>query len=101
LKKSSKDFHTYLSLHEIDSNHSGFNESESSSLSIKSNELSRYEMVKIEDLLLLAYPEEDNLYLSRFRLVIGNINQSINIVVELYWHREENGSLEVITENTV
>ncbi|MAD91159.1 MAG: hypothetical protein CMQ54_00275 [Gammaproteobacteria bacterium] len=101
LNKSSKDIHTYLSLHRIDSDHSDFNESENSLFSIKSNELSKNKMVKIEDLLLLAYPEEDDLYLSRFRLVIGDFNQNINIVVELYWHRKENGSLEVIAENTV
>jgi hypothetical protein len=50
-------------------------------------------------LLLLAYPEEDGLYLSRFQTETVD-NQRLTVSrTRLYWRRDADGELRIIAED--
>jgi hypothetical protein len=56
--------------------------------------------VSISDMLLLGYPEEKELYLSRFRLGVTEGSNTIEVNKRLYWHRSESGALKIIAEDS-
>lgn len=55
--------------------------------------------VELAELLLLADPEEDGLFLSRFQLVITEASGTTVFTKRLYWRRSANGKLKVIAED--
>ena len=59
------------------------------------------ERVTVTDLLLLADPVEDGLYLSRFRLTVAEQDgREVNSIRRMYWRRSESGALKIIAEDS-
>jgi L,D-peptidoglycan transpeptidase YkuD (ErfK/YbiS/YcfS/YnhG family) len=55
--------------------------------------------VEFTELLLLADPEEDGLFLSRFQLVITEASGRTAFTKRLYWRRAVSGELKIIAED--
>lgn len=55
--------------------------------------------VDIDDILLLADPEEPGLYLSRFRQSITYGDRTVETVKRLYWKKRNDGSLAIVAED--
>ncbi len=53
----------------------------------------------VRDLLLLADPSEDSLYLSRFELQIGEAGGDIEVMKRLFWRRAPDGRLLIVAED--
>ena len=91
--------HTLLSLYGEDFPRWGMNKSEWTELLLATVGTRPIEAVNVSDLLLLADPVEDGLYLSRFRLAVTEGNQTIVSTRRLYWRRSPNGAFKVIAED--
>ena len=55
--------------------------------------------IVLDEVFLLADPEEAGLYLSRFRQTISYDGRSIAIVKRLYWRRMTDGDLRIVAED--
>lgn len=97
--KADGDLYTYLSLYDDAFNRWGMNKAEWSSLSLQTAADSRTQEIAVGDLLLLAYPEEENLYLSRFQQTISGGDSSRVVVTRLFWRRDDAGALRIIAED--
>jgi len=53
----------------------------------------------LDDVLLLADPEESDLYLSRFRQEISDDERTVATIKRLYWQRSVDGKLRIIAED--
>ena len=57
--------------------------------------------VGVSELLLLGDPEEDDLYLSRFRLaLVEEGGHTLTFTHRLYWRRSESGALKIVAEDS-
>ena len=96
---ASGDMHSLLSLYVEDFRRWGMNKSEWTELLLATVGTRPIQGVNVSDLLLLADPVEDGLYLSRFRLAVTEGNQTFVSTRRLYWRRSPNGALKVIAED--
>jgi hypothetical protein len=55
--------------------------------------------VQIEDLLLLADPEEPGLHLSRFKQVLAGPNGPVTTIKRLYWIRRSETEWRIVSED--
>lgn len=55
--------------------------------------------LEIEDLLLIADPEEPGLYLSRFTQRVQSVDSTVVTQKRLYWRHDDAGELRIITED--
>ncbi len=55
--------------------------------------------ISIDDLLLLADPEEEGLYLSRFRETISGSGVAGSTIKRLYWRRNDEGDWRIVAED--
>ncbi|MDE0789486.1 MAG: L,D-transpeptidase family protein [Woeseiaceae bacterium] len=97
--KANGDLHAYLSSYDADFRRWGMSNAEWSALFLQPNGFRGYQSAQVEDLLLIAYPEEEDLYLSRFRLTVSTAHEQIDSIVRLYWRREESGALKIVAED--
>ena len=93
------DLHAYLSLYAEDFTYRGMSTGEWATLRLSNFEQTGAVEVAIEDLLLLADPEESELYLSRFRQTIVDANGRIVTTKRLYWRRSLAGVLQIVAED--
>ncbi len=93
------DQYAYLSSYDDDFERWGMNRDEWLSLSLRTASEREVEAVEVSDLLLLGYPDEDGLYLSRFRLQRVTGGTAVETLKRLYWRRDEHGALKIIAEN--
>jgi len=56
--------------------------------------------IALSELLLLAYPDEEGLYLSRFRQTVKEGEREIVSTARLYWRRDASGALKIIAEDS-
>jgi murein L,D-transpeptidase YafK len=97
--KQRGDLYAYLSLYSDEFQRWGMNKAEWSSLNIQNESLRAIQRVNVSDLLLLAYPEEDGLYLSRFQTETVD-NQRLTVSrTRLYWRRDADGELRIVAED--
>jgi murein L,D-transpeptidase YafK len=54
--------------------------------------------LSLQNVLLLADPEEPGLYLSRFTLVLTGGGRTVTTRKRLYWHRSDAGEWRIVTE---
>ena len=54
---------------------------------------------RVDDVFLLADPEEDGLFLARFRQTISDDNGTIQTTKRLYWRLRSDGTLEIVAED--
>lgn len=96
---SSGDMHAHLSLYGEDFRHWELDKSEWAELLLATVGVRPITAAAVSDLLLLADPIDDGLYLSRFRLAVTEGNQTFVSTKRLYWRRSPNGPLRIVAED--
>lgn len=94
------DLYAYLSLYDSDFRHWGMNKDEWTVLKAQTLGARPITNVSISEMLLLGYPEENELYLSRFRLRVTEGSNTVEVNKRLYWRRSERGALKIIAEDS-
>ena len=97
--KAEGDLYSFLSLYDDDFKRWGMDKTEWSSLILQSAHQRMISEVTLSELLLLAYPEEEDLYLSRFRQTVKDAEREIVSTTRLYWRRDVSGFLKIIAED--
>jgi len=94
------DLKSYLSLYADDFQYREMDKDEWSSYRESVFEARRLEGVTIDNVMLLADPEEPNLFLSRFTQVLLTETGPVSTTKRLYWRREERGGWEIVSEDS-
>jgi murein L,D-transpeptidase YafK len=97
--QKSGDLFAYLSLYSDEFQRWGMNKAEWSSLTLQTGSLRAIEQVNVSDLLLVAYPEEEGVYLSRFQLETVDDARKTTSRKRLYWRRDAEGALKIVAED--
>jgi len=97
--KKSGDLYSYLSLYDDDYTRWGLNKDEWSALVLRADSAEEPVSATVSELLLVAYPEEEGVYLSRFRLTTTVEEQQTVAMARLYWRRDEHGAFRIIAES--
>jgi murein L,D-transpeptidase YafK len=95
----SGDLHRYLALYGEGFQHRGMNKDEWSAYRLQTIGTTKIRDFYLEDVLLLADPEEDGLYLSRFRQTIAGETRTVITIKRLYWRESADGTLRIIAED--
>jgi len=95
----SGDLHQYLSLYADDFSYRGMSREEWATFRSQSITRAPPLSVELNDVLLLADPEDDGLYLSRFRQAIAYEDRTIATIKRLYWRRSDDGELKIVAED--
>ena len=93
------DLHAYLSLYAEDFTYRGMSTSEWASFRLSTFERTGPATVSIEELILLADPEVEGLYLSRFLQRSADANGPVVRMKRLYWRRGDDGDLRIVAED--
>ena len=93
------DLHRYLSLYADDFSYRGMNREQWNAFRTQSAARVPPRDIVIDDVYLIADPEEAGLYLSRFRQTIAYDERSIATVKRLYWRRTPDGELKIVAED--
>ena len=93
------DLFAYLSLYSDEFQRWGMNKAEWSSLTLQTGSLRAIQQVNVSDLLLVAYPEEEGVYLSRFQLETVDDARKTTSRKRLYWRRDAEGALKIVAED--
>lgn len=96
---ASADASGYLSFYASDFRHRGMDRS--AWREWRSNVLALHGQatVRLDDVLLLADPEEPDLYLSRFTQVVARDGSEVSTRKRLYWRRSDAGQWRIVTED--
>jgi len=97
--KAKGDLFTFLSLYDKDFKRWGMDKSEWSTLNLQSVSQRKTREIELSELLLLAYPDEEGLYLSRFRQTVKDGEREIVSTARLYWRRDASGTLKIVAED--
>lgn len=97
--KAEGDLFSFLSLYDDDFKRWGMDKTEWSALILQSARQSMAREVTFSELLLLAYPDEEDLYLSRFQQTVKGAEREITSTKRLYWRRDDDGVLKIIAED--
>ena len=95
----SGDLHRYLALYEEGFQHRGMNKDEWSAYRLQTIGTAKIQYFYLEDVLLLADPEENGLYLSRFRQTIADATHTVVTIKRLYWRESADGKLRIVAED--
>ena len=95
----SGDLHRYLSLYAKDFEFLGMDKSDWVAYRVQAIASRPIEGFSIGEVLLLSDPEEDGLYLSRFKQTMVDGGRSITTTKRLYWKRYADGSLKIVAED--
>ena len=93
------DLHRLLSLYADDFTYRGMARDEWAAFRLQALEHSPAGRVDIDRVLLLADPEEQGLYLSRFELRLYYKDRTVVVVKRLYWRRIDHGVLKIVAED--
>ena len=95
------DMYTWLDAYDDSFQHWGMNKEEWSAFSLETVGQRPIDNVTVSELLLLADPAEEGLYLSRFRLEIGEgASRSVISMRRMYWRRSESGAFKIVAEDS-
>ena len=97
--RSDANLHGYLSLYASDFRYRGMKLSEWASLRVRRMKERGPQRVEIDDVLLLADPEEPGLYLARFEQTITSGASKRTTTKRLYWRRSDAGSWSIVAED--
>lgn len=97
--KERDDLYSYLSLYDDDFSRWGMNKAEWSALSLQTDERKAITSAAVSELLLIAYPEEEGVYLSRFRLTVTEDDRETVMMTRLYWRRDDSGAFRIVAES--
>jgi murein L,D-transpeptidase YafK len=95
----SGDLYGYLSLYAEDFGYRGMTREEWASYRIHSVSGTPLSEFSLSEILLLADPEDESLYLSRFRQTIVDDERTITTIKRLYWRRTAAGELKIVAED--
>ena len=95
----SGDLYSYLNLYGDDFQHRGMNKDEWSAYRLQTMGVAKVRDFYLDDMLLLADPEEDGLYLSRFRQTIADATHTVVTIKRLYWRESADGKLRIVAED--
>ena len=95
----SGDLYSYLKLYGDDFQHRGMNKDEWSAYRLQTMGAAKVRHFYLDDMLLLADPEEDGLYLSRFRQTIADGSHTVVTIKRLYWRESADGKLRIVAED--
>ena len=93
------DLLSYLSLYDAEFRHRGMDKADWSAWRLHVFESRALQAFEITDVMLLADPREQHLYLSRFTQVLDNGEQSIRTTKRLYWKRSEGNRWSIVAED--
>jgi murein L,D-transpeptidase YafK len=93
------DLHRYLSLYADDFSYRGMSRDEWVAFRTQSFTQAPPERITLDEVLLLADPAEQGLYLARFRQVVAYEDRTVATIKRLYWRRATDGTLEIIAED--
>jgi murein L,D-transpeptidase YafK len=93
------DWHHYLALYADDFTYRGLSRAEWSIFRLQSAGNRPISNFSIDDIMLLADPEEPGLFLSRFRQTTTESGRLITITKRLYWRANERGELKIVAED--
>ncbi len=92
------DLLTYLSLYSDEFRYRGMDKATWSSYRLGAFDARDIESVKLDDVLLIADPEEAGLYLSRFTQEFVTNGSTVRTTKRLYWLRQEDNSWQIVAE---
>ncbi len=92
------DLLTYLSLYSDEFRHRGMDKATWSSYRLGAFAARDIESVKLDDVLLIADPEEPGLYLSRFTQEFVTGGGTVRMTKRLYWLRREDRIWQIVAE---
>ena len=95
----SGDTHRYLSIYADDFGYYGLNRDEWNAYQAQTLASRSIRDVVLSDVLLLCDPEEEGLFLSRFRHAIVEDDNTVVTINRLYWRRDAAGDLKIIAED--
>ena len=95
----SGDLHGYLSLYADDFEYRGMSRADWATFRLQTFSNRPIREFELQDILLIADPEDDSLYLSRFRQRIVDDQTTLTTTKRLYWRRAENGELKIVAED--
>jgi len=93
------DWHQYLALYAQDFKYRSMTREEWSAYRVRSVGGRTIEGFSVDNIMLLADPEEPGLYLSRFRQTITEDERTMVTTKRLYWRRTEQGNLLIVAED--
>lgn len=93
------DVHRHLSLYADDFTYRGMNTDEWAAFRTQSFNRAPPRRSVIDDVLLLADPVEQGLYLSRFRQSITYDDRTVETTKRLYWQKTPEGELRIVAED--
>ncbi len=93
------DLHRLLSLYADDFTYRGMNREQWNAFRTQSVTGAPPREIELDDVFLLADPEEDGLYMARFLQTITYDNRSVATVKRLYWRRTPAGELRIVAED--
>jgi murein L,D-transpeptidase YafK len=96
---ASGDLHRYLSLYADEFGYRGMNRDEWAAFRTASITRAPPRDVVLDDVLLVADPEDRGLFLSRFRQAIVYEQRTVTTVKRLYWRRSTDGRLRIVAED--
>ncbi len=91
--------HAYLSMYADNFSYRGMQSSEWASFRVQTLERRGVVNIAVDDLLLLADPEEDGLFLSRFHETMSGSGVASRTIKRLYWRRNDEGELRIVAED--
>lgn len=94
------DIRAYLSHYADDFRHRDMSRAEWASYRLNVFERRPLERVEIEDVMLVADPDVDGLYLSRFTQTLTTGEATITTTKRLYWQRSADGEMKIIAEGS-
>jgi murein L,D-transpeptidase YafK len=94
------DLDTYLSLYADDFQYRGMNKDQWSRYRTGAIQSRSRNGVRFENLMLLADPEEPNLFLSRFTQILLTDSGPAKTTKRLYWRRSEDQRWEIVSEDS-
>jgi len=92
------DVQTYLSLYSDEFRHRGMDKATWSSYRVRAFDARNIESVNLDDVLLIADPEEPGLYLSRFTQEFVSDGAAVRTTKRLYWRRREDKNWHIVAE---
>jgi murein L,D-transpeptidase YafK len=93
------DLHRYLSLYADDFDYRGMSRAEWVHFRTISIGAQPIKELRLDDVLIIADPEEPGLYLARFRQSFVEQDRVIVTTKRLYWRRQDGGALQIVAED--
>lgn len=97
--RRSGDLHQYLSLYADEFEYRGMGRDDWAGYRLQTVSTTPIREFELQEVLLLADPEDSGLYLSRFRQIIVDGERTIVTTKRLYWRRTADGALKIVAED--